>query len=304
MSYRNPMSRLASTKDRIRDKFALVKVAVIGAPVIYLLFFFVSALVVMFVISFWQSQQYTLVPDSTIKNYVYILTASSYQTLIVRSLIVALATTGFSLIIGYPIAYYIARGVEEHQLPILLLFAAPFFVGTMLRESAHQAIVGPNGLANQLLIAIGIGPLEIFNYGLFQVFLGELYLWAPFMMISIYLSLDLIDFTLLESAIDGGATPFKAFREVTWPLSLPGVTVGSVLVFVSTLVSAIPSRFVGGPDGSMIGNSVKGLFNASGAWATGAALGSVLIVISVLFVGLILAYTLRKNPNLGLGDSQ
>lgn len=304
MSYRESLGNLREFNRDLVDRTATWKLLLVGLPVLFLVVFFGLAVGVIFVFSFWRTEQFQLYADWNIANYVNILTSSSYHTLIVRSVGMALLVTFVCLVLGYPIAYYIARGMDDHQLPVLLLFAAPFFVGEMLRESAHQALIGPSGLANQLLKAVGIGSMDIFGYGLFQVFLGEVYLWFPFMVLSIFLSLTLVDFTLLDAAIDAGASRAIAFKEVTWPLSLPGAAIGSILVFVSTLVSHVPSRFVGGPGGSLIGNILKDLFGESGAWAQGSALGVVLLVIAMLFVTLVIAYTVRQVPTILVGDAE
>jgi ABC-type spermidine/putrescine transport system permease subunit I len=304
MSVHDSDSRLNAIRERLSEHAPSWEFVVVGIPTLYMLLFFVLGIGLMVVISFWRSEQFQIIVDWNVQNYLYLVTSSSYQTLLARSLGMALLVTVFSLLIGYPIAYYLSRGVEEQELPILLLFAAPFFVGAMLRESAHQALIGPSGLANQFMVAVGIGSLSIFEYGLFQVFLGEVYLWFPFMLLSIYLSLELVDETLLEAATDAGASPWVAFKEVTWPLSLPGVAIGSILVFVSSFVSHIPSRFVGGPSGSLIGNTLKGLFGASGAWPRGSALGVIIIAIALLFVGLVGAYTIKNVPTVMDGDTE
>lgn len=304
MSFKGSDPEQAALRERLSSLVPSRKLIVVGGPTLYMLVLFVLAIALMFVISFWRSEQFQIFIDWNITNYIEVLTSSSYQTLIFRSFVMALSVTVFSLLVGYPIAYYISRGLDEQQLPVLLLFAAPFFVGAMLRESAHQAIIGPSGLANQVMQSIGVGSLDIFDYGLFQVFVGEVYLWFPFMMLSIFLSLELINERLLEAAVDAGASPWVAFREVVWPLSLPGVTIGSILVFVSSFVSTIPSRFVGGASGTLIGNTLKGLFGEAGNWPKGAALGVVIIVIALLFVGSISAYTLREVPTVIGGDSE
>lgn len=297
-------SSVSAFRDRVAALPTFWKVVLVGIPLLFMLTLFIVSIGIILVMSFWRSQQFQIIVDWNIGNYVNLLTSQSYQTLLGRSLVMALLVTAFSLVIAYPIAYYISRGIEEQQLPILLLFAAPFFVGTMLRESAHQAIVGPSGLANQLLEAVGIGSATLFGYGLFQVFLGEVYLWFPFMMLSIYLSIELVDETLEEAAVDAGAGPWTTFREVTLPLSMPGITIGCVLVFVSSFVSHVPSRFVGGPSGSLIGNTLKDLFGESGAWPLGSALGVFIILIALLFVGLLGAYTLRTVPTLMGGEQE
>jgi ABC-type spermidine/putrescine transport system permease subunit I len=295
---------VSAFRDRVASLSVFWKFILVGIPLLFMLVLFIVSIGIILVMSFWRSQQFQIIVDWNLGNYLNLLTSQSYQTLLGRSLVMALLVTAFSLLIAYPIAYYISRGIKEQQLPILLLFAAPFFVGTMLRESAHQAIVGPSGLANQLLEAIGIGSSSLFGYGLFQVFLGEVYLWFPFMLLSIYLSIELVDETLEEAAVDAGAGPWTTFREVTLPLSMPGITIGCVLVFVSAFVSHVPSRFVGGPSGSLIGNTLKDLFGESGAWPLGSALGVFIILIALLFVGLLGVYTLRTVPTLMGGEQE
>jgi len=297
-------SSVSAFRDRIASMPLVWKLLLVGVPFAFILVLFLVSIGIILVMSFWRSQQFQIIVDWNLGNYLNLLTANSYQTLLGRSLGMALLVTAVSLLVAYPIAYYISRGLDEQQLPILLLFAAPFFVGTMLRESAHQAIVGPSGLANQFFELLGIGSSSLFGYGLFQVFLGEVYLWFPFMLLSIYLSLELVDQTLEEAAVDAGAGPWTTFREVTLPLSMPGITIGCVLVFVSSFVSHVPSRFVGGPSGSLIGNTLKDLFGESGAWPLGSALGVFIILIALLFVGLLGAYTMRTVPTLIGGEHE
>jgi len=304
MSYRRTIDGLTQHGQRVVRMSATWKLLLVGIPLLFLTLFFGLAVSIIFVFSFWRTQQFDLYIDWNVNNYITVLTTQSYYILISRSVGIALLVTFICLVIGYPIAYYIARGLDEAQLPVLLLFAAPFFVGAMLRESAHQALIGPSGLINQLLSQVGVGALGIFGYSLLQVLIGEIYLWFPFMMLSIYLSLMQLDFDLIDAAIESGATQYVAFREVTWPLSLPGVAIGSILVFVSTLVSHIPARFVGGPDGTMIGNVLKNLFGQAGAWAEGAALGVLLLTIALVFVILVVSYTLSRLPTLMVSESE
>lgn len=303
MSQERGESRVAAVRSRVSRDVVTGSLPV-GLSTLYMVVLFVTPMALLIVISFWTTEQYQLQPDFVLDNYRYILGSSAHQTLLGRSIGLAFAVTAFCLLVGYPIAYYISRGLDEQQLPVLLLFAAPFFVGTMMRESAHQAMTGPSGLVNQLLMAIGIGSLDAFSYGYFQVFLGEVYLWFPFMLLPIFLSLEFIDETLTEAAIDSGASSWVAFKEVTWPMSLPGVAVGVMLVFISTLVSHVPSQFVGGPSARLIGNNVYNLFGEAGSYPRGAALGVLLMVLSVLFVALVTAWTVRRVPTIMGGEGE
>lgn len=276
------------------------KAAFVGVPVLYLCVFFLFGLGFIFLISFWSTEQYTLIPTWTLANYVTIATGSPYPFFLAKSLVMAVAVTVTCLLVGYPVAYYIERGFETHQqLSILLLIATPFFVGTLIRVFAHQGLIGPTGMLNLVLANLGVGPIDLLGYNNVQTFIGEVYLWLPFMILSVFLSLQNIDFDLLEAARDAGAGRLRAFYEVTWPLSRPGVVVGSALVFIPTLSSNITSEFVGGPNGALIGNIIHSAFGESGEWAFGAALAVVVVLLATVFVGLLVRTIPWKAYDLG-----
>jgi len=242
-------------------------------PFLFVVVFLFIGLVYMFVISFWRVEQYVLIADWTLQNYGRIATTETYQFFLVKSFLTATTVTVVCLVIGYPIAYYVSKNLPTYQqLTVLLALAAPFFVGTLIRVFAHQGLIGPTGFINQLLTRLGLAPIWIFNYSNFQTVVGEVYLWLPFMILSIFLSLENIDYNLLEAGYDAGAPPMRAFYEIIWPLSRPGVVIGSILVFVPTFTDSIVPQFVGGPDGAQFGMIVQSLFGSSGEWALGSAL--------------------------------
>lgn len=260
----------------------------LGVPALFVFLFLVIPLLYIGMISLWTVEQYTLIPSWTLQNYARLLTSDLYIYFFAKSLLIAGTTTAACLLIGYPIAYYASRRLSTNQqLTVLLIIAAPFFMGTLIRVFAHQSMIGPSGIVNSVLMIVGVGPTSIFGYNNFQTFLGEMYLWLPFMILSVFLSLSTVNFNLLEAASDAGASPIRAFLEVTWPLSRPGIVVGSILVFVPTLSGNIVSEFVGGPNGTLIGNVIHSHFGESGEWAFGATLAVAVIVLSGLFIALL-----------------
>lgn len=276
---------LSAVADDTRRTDSVLKSVVLGVPLLYVVMFLLVPILYIVMLSFWSVEQYTLIRSWTLENYWRLLTNGTYHHFFAKSFVMAVATTLTCLVIGYPVAYHVSRAYSTNrQLTVLLLIAAPFFIGTLIRVFAHQSLIGPNGLINVLLKAVGTGEMALFTYNNVQTFIGQVYLWIPFMILAVFLSLDNVDYVLLEAAYDSGAGPVRAFWEVVWPLSRPGVVVGSVLVFVPTMASDITSRFVGGPDGALIGNLIHSHFGESGEWAFGAALSIGTIAISLVVI--------------------
>jgi len=156
-----------------------------------------------------------------------------------------------------------------------------------LRIPAMQQILGPIGVINMAMGAFGFEPIDALMYTNTASAIGLTYLWIPFMVLAIYLSLLNFDFDLLEVAKVNGARPLRAFWEVAWPLNRAGSAIGVVLVFIPTLSSAITSQFLGGPNGALYGNILGHQFGATGTWAFGSAMGVVLFAISLLVLYLV-----------------
>lgn len=295
---------LSGFADDARRTDSVLKSVVLGVPLVYVVMFLFVPILYIGMISFWTVEQYTLIPAWTLENYRILLTDGTYHHFFRKSFVMATATTVTCLLVGYPVAYYVSKRFSTgRQLTVLLLIAAPFFIGTLIRVFAHQSFIGPNGLINIILKQVGVGELSVFTYNNVQTFVGQVYLWLPFMILSVFLSLNNVDYVLLEAAYDSGAGPVRAFWEVVWPLSRPGVVVGSVLVFVPTMASDITSRFVGGPDGALIGNLIHSHFGESGEWAFGAALSIGTIAISAVVI-VALATTIPWQAFYVTGDDQ
>lgn len=255
--------------------------------VLYLLFFFVLPLIIMIVISFWRTESYTIIRDWNIDNYVVLLTKHTYLVFLGRSLLMSVAVTLVSLIYSWPVAYFIAYAGGRYKIILVLLISAPFFTGIILRITALQQIFGPIGIINTGLMNIGLPPINAFMYSNFASAMGLIYLWIPFMVLAIYLSLLNFNFDLLEVAKVNGASPINAFFEITLPLNWIGTAVGIILVFVPTMASAITPKFLGGVNGALFGNILSHQFGATGTWALGSAMGVVLFFVSVIMILLV-----------------
>jgi len=251
---------------------------------LFLLIFLVMPLISILVFSFWRTESYELIADWNIENYITILGEKTYLTFIWRSLVMAVSVSLVCLIYAYPVAYLIAKRGGRYRLILVLLTAAPFFTGIILRVTAIQQILGPIGLLNMALQTFGFEPIRILMYSNVASAIGLVYLWIPFMVLAIYLSLLNFNFQLLEVAYVNGAKPWRAFVEITWPLNWIGTAIGIVLVFIPTFAAFVTPRFLGGVNGALYGNILEHQFGATGTWALGSAMGVVLFVICLIFI--------------------
>lgn len=272
-------------KLRQNPNFRFAMLTLPGA--LFLLIFFVLPLLSILVFSFWRTESYELISDWNLENYKTILGQKTYLTFIWRSLVMAVSVSLVCLIYAYPAAYLVAKRGGRYRLILILLTAAPFFTGIILRVTAMQQILGPIGLINMALQAFGFEPIKILMYSNVATAIGLIYLWIPFMVLAIYLSLLNFNFELLEVAYVNGAKPWRAFLEITWPLNWIGTAIGIVLVFIPTFAAFITPRFLGGVNGALYGNILEHQFGATGTWALGSAMGVVLFFICLIFITVI-----------------
>jgi ABC-type spermidine/putrescine transport system permease subunit I len=254
---------------------------------LFLFFFLILPLISILVFSFWRTESYELIADWNFENYTTILGEKTYLTFIWRSLVMAVSVSLACLIYAYPVAYLVAKRGGRYRLILVLLTAAPFFTGIILRVTAMQQILGPIGLLNMALQNFGFEPIQVLMYSNVASAIGLIYLWIPFMVLAIYLSLLNFNFELLEVAYVNGAKPWRAFIEITWPLNWIGTAIGIVLVFIPTFAAFVTPRFLGGVNGALYGNILEHQFGATGTWALGSAMGVVLFFICLIFIVII-----------------
>jgi ABC-type spermidine/putrescine transport system permease subunit I len=239
------------------------------------------------VFSFWRTESYELYADWNLGNYRVMLTEPAYRVFFLRSFFMALSVTLACLVISWPVAYFIAKHGGRYRLLLVLLLAAPFFTGVILRIAALQGLFGPIGLINMTLTVVGLPPIQALMYTPLAAGIGLVYLYAPFMITAIYLSVINFNFELLEVAKINGAKPWRAFIEITWPLNWIGTAIGLVVVFIPCLASVVTQRFLGGTQSSSFGMSLAQQFGETGTWALGSAMGVALFVFSIAAIILI-----------------
>ena len=266
-----------------RTRFAVLTVP--GA--LFVVLFLLLPLVSIIVFSFWRTESYELIPDWNVNNYATIFTDWAYTQFLIRSLVMAGVVSLLCLIYAWPCAYLIAKHGGRYRLVLVLLTAAPFLTGILLRVAAMQQILGPIGLINMALTNFGFAPIQVIMYTNVASAIGLIYLWIPFMLLAVYLSLLNFNFELLEVAKVCGARPWRAFLEVTWPLNWMGTAIGIVLVFIPTFAASVTPRFLGGPNGALFANRLEHEFGATGTWALGSAMGVVMFAASLLIIALV-----------------
>ncbi|MFN4282717.1 MAG: ABC transporter permease subunit [Alphaproteobacteria bacterium] len=215
-------------------------------------------------------------------NYLLLLDDPLYIAALLNSLKIAAVSTLITLLIGYPMAYAIARAPESRRAVLMMLVILPFWTSFLIRVYAWMSILSTTGLLNNFLIWLGVieTPLDII-YTSFAIHLGIVYSYLPFMVLPLVATLSRMDMTLLEAAADLGAKPWQAFLRVTLPLSLPGILAGSLLVFIPATGEFVIPDLLGGPEALMIGKIMWTEFFSNRDWPVASALTVALLVLLV-----------------------
>ena len=216
-------------------------------------------------------------------NFEFIFSDQLYVVAYLNSVKIALISTILTLLIGYPLAYAIARAPVEYRTILLMGIILPFWTSFLIRVYAWIGILKNNGLLNNALIGLGIidEPLPMLHTD-FSVYVGIVYSYLPFMVLPLYATLERMDESLLEAAMDLGARPWKAFVTVTLPLSLPGIVAGAMLVFIPAMGEFVIPALLGGPDTLMIGRVLWDEFFGNRDWPVASAVAIALLLLLVV----------------------
>lgn len=283
---------------------------VIAVPYLWLLAFFAVPFVIVLKISFssmqpiqpgyaplwqWVEETQRIVATINFANYQALLRESLYLSTFLYSLKVAAISTVLCLLIGYPMAYAIARSAPTTRNLLLMLIILPFWTSFLLRVYAWVGLLKSNGVINNALIALGLidQPLQLL-YTDFAVYIGIVYSYLPFMILPLYANLEKHDFTLLEAAADLGAKPMTSFFRVTLPLSLPGVVAGCLLVFIPAVGEYVIPSLLGRTDQLMIGTVLSAQFFSARNWPVASAVAIVLLLLLLLPILLFQRYQRRE----------
>ncbi|WP_026794059.1 MULTISPECIES: ABC transporter permease [Planktothrix] len=250
---------------------------------IWLLIFFIIPLIIVLVYSFLERGTYGGVTwEFTLKNYQR-LANDLYLNIFWRSLGLASLTTLICLIIGYPLAFFIATSSTRWRNLLLFLVIIPFWTNFLVRTYAWMIILRSEGMINTMLQSLNLiqEPLNLL-FTPFAVIVGLIYGYLPFMILPLYATIERLNFSLVEAAQDLGANQIRTFFRIILPLTLPGIIAGSILVFIPALGAFITPDILGGAKTVMVGNLIQNQFLQARDWPFGSALSMGLMVLVLI----------------------
>jgi len=270
---------------------------VTSVPYLWLVLFFLVPFVIVLKISFstaeiamppyapllhWVSEKVVQV-QLNFGNFMFLVEDNLYWKAYLNSIMVAAISTILCLLIGYPIAYSIARSAPSTRNILMLMIVLPFWTSFLLRVYAWIGILKQNGLLNNVLIWLGVihEPLQIMQTYT-AVYIGIVYSYLPFMILPLYANLEKMDLTLLEAASDLGCKPWQAFYKITLPLSMPGVVAGCLLVFIPAVGEFVIPSLLGSPGMLMIGKVLWTEFFNNRDWPVASAVAIALLMFLVI----------------------
>jgi spermidine/putrescine transport system permease protein len=254
----------------------------VSPTLLYALLLLAAPLVTVVVISFWTQDYLDFDRSLSLNNYIEAWTEPLYRLLMLRSLAISGVVTIATVLLAFPIAYYVSFHVPQRRKAMwMFLITIPFWTSYLLRVFLWKVILGYNGVLNSGLLGLGIidEPLTIILYNANAVVLTLAHAWAPFAILPIFVALEKIDRNLLEAAEDLGDGPIRRFWRVTLPLAMPGVIAATLIVFIPTVGDYVTPKLVGGTDGLMIANMIQVQFGKANNAPLGAALA-----ISAMFI--------------------
>jgi putative spermidine/putrescine transport system permease protein len=262
------------------------------------LLFLVFPIVMIGVVSFWQFNGYSMEPAFTLDNYRVVLTDVTFRTYL-NTFKFTVLVWFFTLLIGYPVAYFLSFHVKElrWQVILFLVCTIPFWTSNIIRMISWVPLLGKEGLVNQILMGIGIinQPLEFLLYSDFAVVLGMVHLYIIFMIAPIFNSLMRIDRTLVTAAEDMGASGFQTFKEVVLPLSAPGIAIGSIFIVTLVMGEFVTVRLMGGGQAASVGKLIQTQIGSL-QYPLAAANAMILLVVTmVLVVSILRIFDIRKE---------
>ena len=257
-------------------------------PLVWLGTFFLAPSLLMGVFSFRPD----LVGDlrqlfvPTLAQYAKVLSEGSFLRLLGISIGMALVVATVSVLLSYPIAFFLAFRSGKRTRLYLILLLVPFWTSYLLRVMALKLMLGSEGVIDSFLMYLGLikAPLDFLLYNRNAVIATLIYVWIPFSALPILAALQRIDLNLFEAAADLGAGPFNQFIEITLPLSLPGVFASFFMVFIPTVGEYVTPLLVGGSGGSMYGNIIQDYFTKAANWSLGSALSMVMLLVTAILL--------------------
>ena len=276
-----------------RQSDTALGLTLVSPTFIYAILLLAAPIALVVALSFWTQDYLTLIRTPTLENYREAWGELIYQTLMLRSLKLSIFVTFFTIMLAFPVAYYVSFYVNPKRKPFwIFMITIPFWTSYLMRIFLWKVILGYNGVINGSLMGLGIveSPIREIAYSQNAVIITLAHAWVPFAILTIFVALEKIDRSLLEAAKDLGDGPFRRFIRITLPLAMPGVIAATVIVFIPTIGDYVTPRLVGGPNGLMISNMIELQFKKANNAPLGAALALsamfLVTLISLVFVWL------------------
>ena len=267
--------------------------ALISPTAIYAILMLAAPLALIFIYSFLTDGYLEIIRTFTLANYVETWTNALYRTVMIRSLGVSIAVTAATVLLAFPIAYFVSFHVSPSRKSIwLLLITIPFWTSYLIRVFLWKVILGYNGVVNSGLLGLGIisEPLGWINYNVGAVVLTLAHAYAPFAILPIFVALEKIDRSLLEAGQDLGESRLRTFLRVTLPLAMPGVVASVLIVFIPTIGDYVTPQLVGGPEGRMVANLIQLQYLKLDNYPLGSAIAvSAMAIVSLVSLAFVFA---------------
>ncbi|EHS53035.1 ABC-type transporter, integral membrane subunit [Rhizobium sp. PDO1-076] len=261
--------------------------ALISPTALYALFLLGVPILTVVAYSFWTQNYLEIDRSFTFENYRIALTEPIYRDLLLRSLGISLVVSFVTVVVSYPVAWFISFHGGRHKNLLLFLITVPCWTSYLLRVMSWKMILGYQGVLNTGLMSLGVitEPIASFLYNSNAVAITLVHSWAAFAILPIYVSLEKIDRSLVEAARDLGDGPARSFLRVVLPLSMPGVVSALLIVMIPTVGDYVTPRLVGGKDGVMIATAIQAQFGKAANWPLGAALSVTTMAIVTVVAG-------------------
>lgn len=272
-------------KSKIASKFPIV--SMVGPVALWVLLLIFIPMIYIAIMSF--------LTRGTYGGIVFKFSVNGYQTLfdpmylevILKSIMISVRTTVMCILIGYPLAYYIAKRPAQKAAMLVMLLMVPFWTSGLVKTYSWVLLLNATGVVNKFLMAMGLiaEPIQ-FLYNDYAVTLGLVYGFLPYAVLPMYSSIEKLDKSLLEASNDLGARPVRTFFKVTLPLTAPGIFASVILVFIPSLGAYFTADVLGGGTSLIIGNLIRNLFSVSKNWPFGAAVSIILVIFTLILLWL------------------
>jgi spermidine/putrescine transport system permease protein len=263
----------------------------ISPPLIFAVLLLIGPIIVILANSFWSQDYLTIDHSFTLKNYKAALTEPIYRDLLMRSLFVSVTVAVVTVVLAYPVAWFVSFYGGRYKGLWLFIITVPFWSGYLLRILSWKVILGYKGVLNSGLLYLGVisEPLSSLIYNVNAVIITLAHSWAAFAILPIFVSLEKLDRSLLEAAADLGDGPLRRFLRITLPLTMPGIIAALMIVMIPTVGDYVTPKLVGGKDGIMIADAIQVQFGKASNWPLGAALAvSTMVIVSMVAGSIIL----------------